>query len=165
MVMASIETLTSSISFTFRYLAEHPEHQRRLAAEPGVAAGAADELLRLHSIVSISRVVKRDTEVAGVQMRAGDRILLCLSLADRDPDQYPEPATADFDRANRTGHLAFGFGAHRCVGARIATVGLTAALRDWHAAIPEYSVPPGSVLVTGGGAACSLQSLPLTWKA
>jgi cytochrome P450 len=165
MVMASIETLTSSISFAFRYLAEHPEHQRRLAADPGVAAGAADELLRLHSIVSISRVVKSDTEVAGVQMRAGERILLCLSLAGRDPDQYPEPATADFDRANRASHLAFGFGAHRCVGAKVATAGLTAALRDWHAAIPAYSVPPGSVLVTGGGAACSLQSLPLTWKA
>ncbi len=165
MVMASIETLTGSISFTFRYLAEHPEHQRRLAADPESAAAAADELLRLHSIVSISRVVKRDTEVAGVGMRAGDRILLSLSLAGRDPHQYPEPIDADFDRSNRASHLAFGYGVHRCVGARVATVGLTAALRDWHAAIPEYSVPQGSVLVTGGGAACSLQSLPLTWKA
>jgi cytochrome P450 len=164
MTMASIETLVTSVSFSFRYLADHPEHQRRLAADPGVAAAAADELLRLHSVVSISRVVTRDTEVAGTRIRAGERILLCLSLAGRDPHHYPDPASADFERDNRASHLAFGFGAHRCVGAKVATSGLTTALREWHAAVPEYAVPAGTVLVTGGGAAASLERLPLRWS-
>ncbi|RZS33952.1 cytochrome P450 [Herbihabitans rhizosphaerae] len=164
MTMAAIDTLTSSMSFGFRYLAEHPAHQRRLAEDPGAAAAAADELLRLHSVVSIARIVARDTEFAGVRMRAGERVMLSLSLAGRDPHQYPEATTADFDRPNRASHLAFGFGAHRCAGARIATGGMIAALREWHAAIPEYSVRLGTELVTGGGAAASLESLPLVWK-
>ena len=164
MGMASLDTLTNSVSFSFRYLAAHPEHQHRLAAEPGIAAGAAEELLRLHSVVSIARTAKRDTEVAGVRVRAGERVLLSLALAGRDPNHYADPAEADFDRANAASHVAFGFGAHRCLGARIATQGLTAALREWHAAIRDYSMPPGTELVTDGGAVCSLENLPLTWQ-
>jgi cytochrome P450 len=164
MGMASLDTLTNSVSFSFRYLAEHPEHQQRLAAEPDVAGQAAEELLRLHSVVSVARTAKRDTEVAGVRIRAGERILLSLALAGRDPHHYPEPDIADFDRPNSATHVAFGFGAHRCLGARIATQGLTAALREWHGAIEDYSIPPGTELVMDGGAVCSLENLPLTWR-
>ncbi|WP_154814223.1 cytochrome P450 [Actinophytocola xinjiangensis] len=164
MGMASLDTLTNSVSFTFRYLAAHPEHQHRLAAEPGIAASAAEELLRLHSVVSIARTATRDTEVAGVRLRAGDRVLLNLSLAGRDPHHYPDPASADFDRANSASHVAFGFGAHRCLGARIATQGLAAALRDWHTSIVDYSVGPGAELAMDGGAVCSLENLPLVWR-
>jgi cytochrome P450 len=164
MGMASLDTLTNSISFSFRYLADHPEHQRRLVT--GTAAGAAaEELLRLHSVVTVARTATRDTEVAGVRIREGERVLLSLSLADRDPDVYPDPTTADFDRANRGAHLAFGFGPHRCLGARIATQGLTAALREWHRAIPEYAITEGADLRTGGGAVCTLRALPLSWQA
>ncbi|HKN97246.1 MAG TPA: cytochrome P450, partial [Pseudonocardiaceae bacterium] len=89
--------------------------------------------------------------------------LLSLALADRDPHQYPDPATADFDRPDRTSHLAFGSGAHRCVGARIATQALTVALREWHAAIQDYTVAAGARPHTAGGAVWSLETLPLTW--
>jgi cytochrome P450 len=162
MGMASLDTLTNSISFSFRYLAGHPEHQHRLA-DPAVAARAAEELLRLHSVVSVARTAKRDTDVAGVRVRAGERILLSLALAGRDPHHYPDAESADFDRANSASHVAFGFGAHRCLGARIATQGLTAALRDWHGAIQDYSMPADTELDMDGGAVCSLENLPLTW--
>lgn len=164
MGMASLDTLTNSVSFTFRYLAGHPAHQHRLAAEPRIAGAAAEELLRLHSVVSIARTATRDTEVAGARIRAGDRVLLNLSLAGRDPHHYPDPAAADFDRHNSATHVAFGFGAHRCLGARIATQGLTAALRDWHSSIVDYSVRPGAELLMDGGAVCSLENLPLVWE-
>ncbi|GAB3458171.1 cytochrome P450 [Actinophytocola sediminis] len=162
MGMASLDTLTNSISFSFRYLAGHPEHQRRLA-DPEVAGRAAEELLRLHSVVSIARTAIQDVEVAGVRIRAGERALFNLSLAGRDPHHYPDPATADFDRSNSASHLAFGFGAHRCLGARIATQGLTSALRDWHQSIQDYSMPAGVELEMDGGAVCSLENLPLVW--
>lgn len=165
MGMASLDTLTNSISFAFRYLADNPGHQHRLAAQPRIAAAAAEELLRLHSVVSIARTATRDVEVAGVRMAKGDRVLLNLSLAGRDPHHYPEAATADFDRADSATHVAFGFGAHRCLGARIATQGLIAALRDWHGSIVDYSVRPGVELVMDGGAVSSLENLPLVWKA
>lgn len=164
MGMASLDTLTNSVSFTFRYLAENPEHQHRLAAEPEIAPRAAEELLRLHSVVSVARTATRDVEIAGVRIRAGERVLLNLSLAGRDPYNYPEPQKADFDRPNSTTHVAFGFGAHRCLGARIATQGLTAALRDWHSSIVDYEIRPDAKLITDGGAVCSLENLPLIWK-
>ncbi len=114
-------------------------------------------------MVSVARTAKRDTEVAGVRVRAGERVLLSLALAGRDPHHYPDPRAADFDRSNSASHVAFGFGAHRCLGARIATQGLTAALRDWHGAIQDYSMPTDTELVMDGGAVCSLENLPLTW--
>ncbi|MGH3773387.1 MAG: cytochrome P450 [Pseudonocardiaceae bacterium] len=138
--VASLDTLTQSINFCFRYLAEHSEHQRRLAADPTVADHAAEELLRLHSVVNVTRTATCDTQLAGVHIRKGDRILLCLSLAGRDPEARPVPATADFDRPEQSRHLAFGAGLHRCVGARIATWALATALREWHRRIPAYSI-------------------------
>lgn len=165
MGMASLDTLTNSVSFTFRYLADHPEHQHRLAAEPDIAGRAAEELLRLHSVVSVARTANRDTEVAGVHIRAGDRVLCNLSLAGRDPHTYPDPAAADFDRSNSATHIAFGYGAHRCLGARVATLGLAAALRDWHSSIVDYRVRSDADLVMDGGAVCSLENLPIVWTA
>jgi cytochrome P450 len=163
MGMASLDTLTNSVSFSFRYLAAHPEHQRTLA-DPSVAPRAAEELLRVHSVVSVARTAKKDTTVAGVRVREGERVLLSLALAGRDPHHYPDPESADFDRPNSASHVAFGFGAHRCLGARVATQGLTAALREWHGSIQDYSMPAGVELEMDGGAVCSLEHLPLSWQ-
>lgn len=160
MGIGSVDTITNSIGFSFRYLATRPDLRQRVAAE---SAAAADELLRLHSVACVARVATRDTEIAGTRVRAGERILLSLALADRDPHQYPEPATADLDRPDRTSHLAFGSGAHRCVGARIATQALTVALREWHEVIQDYALAEGVVPRTAGGAVWSLDTLPLTW--
>jgi cytochrome P450 len=163
MGIGSVDTITNSIGFSFRYLATHPDLQRRLATESAAAGLAADELLRLHSVACVARVATRDTEIAGTRVRAGERILLSLALADRDPCQYPDPASADFDRSDRTSHLAFGSGAHRCVGARIAVQALTVALREWHHAIQDYALAEDADPRTAGGAVWSLGMLPLTW--
>jgi cytochrome P450 len=163
MGIGSLHTINNSASFGFRHLAMHPELQRRLATESDAAERAADELLRLYSVASVARTATRDTEIAGVRIRAGERVLLSLMLADRDSRQYPDPVTADFDRPNRTSHLAFGSGIHRCIGARIATHALTVALREWHAVIRDYAIVDGANIRTNGGMVCSLDTLPLTW--
>lgn len=163
MGIGAVDTITNSIGFSFFHLAAHPELQQRIEAEPGAAANAADELLRLHSVASVARTATRDTEIAGVRIRAGERVFLSFALADRDPHQYPDPATADFNRQNRANHLAFGRGAHRCVGARLATQALTVALREWHAVIRGYAITDGAIPRTAGGAVFSLDTLPLTW--
>ncbi|MGC7102935.1 cytochrome P450 [Amycolatopsis lurida] len=163
MVMASLDTLANSLSFSFHYLAQHTDHQHQLAADPASSVRAAEELLRLHSVVNIARTATRDTTLADAHIAADDRVLLCLSLAGRDPDTYPHPTTADLARPATPGHLAFGAGPHRCLGARIATDALTAALREWHRSIPAYTIPAEADIQTGGGAVCSLDALPLTW--
>lgn len=163
MVMASLGTLANSLNFSFRYLAQHPDRQQLLATDPSTCARAAEELLRLHSVVNVARTATRDTTVAGIHIASGDRLLLCLSMAGRDPAIYPDPDTADFNRPTTPAHLAYGAGPHRCLGARIASHALTAALREWHHRIPAYTIPADAEIRTGGGAVCSVDALPLTW--
>jgi cytochrome P450 len=164
MAMASLDTLSNSLSFGFRFLAEHPQLQHRLAAELIAPAAVVDELLRLHSVVSTARVARRDTTLAGSRIRQGDRVLLCLSLADRDPDTYVDPLEANFDRKNAPGHLAFGAGSHRCLGSGIAIQAFVAAVREWHRRIPSYTMSSDAhEQTTSGGAVSSLSCLPLVW--
>src|SRR6266567_4740878 len=87
MGVGSVDTITNSIGFSFRHLAAHPRLQQRLATEAATEAAtvrerAADELFRLYSVASVARTANRDTEIAGIRIRAGERVLLNLALAD-----------------------------------------------------------------------------------
>lgn len=109
---------------------------------------------------------RRDHRPRRYQQSAACRAGLCPSLADRDPTVFTQPTVAEFDRPSTPGHLAFGAGPHRCLGASIATEAFTSALTEWHHLIPGYA--PASHHTkprTGGGAVCSLDALPLTWPA
>jgi cytochrome P450 len=162
MVMASLDTLANSLSFSF--LAEHPEYQRRLARDPAIVPNAVEELLRLHSVVSIARIATCDTHLCDdVTICAGDRILLCLTNANRDPARYPEPGNACFERPDSNRNVAFGLGAHRCLGALVARKAMTSAIREFHHRIPAYHLAEDARPQVSGGAVCSLDSLPLTW--
>jgi cytochrome P450 len=164
MVLGTVYTLSSTISFSFRHLAQHATEREHLTTHPDLVDTAANELLRLHSVANSVRIATRDTTIADTSIAEGDRLLLCLSLADRDPDTYPNPTALRFDRPPNPGHLAFGYGPHRCLGARIATHALTAALREWHQHIPAYTIRDDTTTIrTGGGSVCSLNALPLTW--
>lgn len=160
MVLASVFTLTNSIGFGFHHLATHPSARLRAIEQP---RHAAEELLRLHSVTNVVRTATRDTHLAGTRIATGDRILLSLSLADRDPAAFADPTTLRFDRPPTPGHLAYGAGPHRCLGARIASQALTSALTEWHRRIPTYVLRGDAAITTGGGAVCSLDTLPLTW--
>jgi cytochrome P450 len=164
MAMASLDTLSNSISFGFRYLADHPELQHRLATGLIQPVAVVDELLRLHSVVSTARTARHDTTLAGATIREGERVLVCLSLADRDPQAYHEPMQVNTDRKTARGHLAFGAGSHRCLGSGIANQAFASALQEWHRRIPSYTLSDhGDEPITSGGAVCSLSSLPLVW--
>jgi cytochrome P450 len=65
-------------------------------------------------------VVRRDVQIAGVQLPAGSRIMLRFAAANRDPVKYHQPDTLDPERRNAGTHLAFGAGIHHCIGASLA---------------------------------------------
>ena len=161
--MAGLDTLVTVAGFSFRFLAEHPEHRRQLAASPALAPQAAEELLRVHSIASVSRTATRDTELCGVRIRRGDRILAATSLANRDPREFDAATEVRFDRpANR--HIAYGAGPHRCIGSHLASRELAIILEEFHRRIPEYGLPDGYRVRTGGGALASIEAVPLVWR-
>ncbi|MFG1797758.1 cytochrome P450 [Nocardia sp. NPDC049149] len=163
LALASLDTAANSLGFAFKYLAEHPQHQHTLATDPELTTAAVEELLRLHSVANLLRTAVTDHELCGMTIHRGDRILLSPTLAHRDPRAYNEPSAAHWNRPTQTQHLAFGIGAHRCVGATLARTALRSAITSFHAQIPSYRIPPEAEIKTTCGVTNEIHSLPLVW--
>jgi cytochrome P450 len=162
--IAGLDTVTAVSSFAFRTLAERPDLQQALATDDGsLTPRAVEELLRAHAIVNAARTATRDAVIAGdVAVKKGDRVLLATSFATRDPSEFPEPHTIDFDRdSNR--HLAFGAGPHRCLGSHLARVELRVALEEFHRRIPSYHLVADEPPRIHGGGVFGLDRLTLEW--
>jgi cytochrome P450 len=108
-------------------LARHPEAARRLAADPGLAATATDELLRYDTPLQMfERWVLEDLEWDGHRLSRGDKVGLLFGSANRDPDAFEAPDALVLDRP-RNQHVSFGGGTHFCLGAPLARIELEEA--------------------------------------
>jgi cytochrome P450 len=105
-------------------LFDHPEELDRLRAEPSLLPNAIHELLRFTTPVTIGATAyaTEDLEFSGCPVKRGEAVTYALLAADHDPAKFPEPERFDIARAPRHGelHLAFGGGAHYCLGAMLA---------------------------------------------
>lgn len=89
----------------------------------------------------VPRSVKQDFEMRGVELKAGDAVMLVIGAADDDETEFGEPRV-DFGRdPNR--HVAFGVSHHLCLGAHLARLELRVALEELHRRIPDYRIPDG----------------------
>jgi cholest-4-en-3-one 26-monooxygenase len=117
MVIAGNETTRNSLSGGMHALIEKPAERRKLEQNPSVLPTAIEEILRWVSPVNhMRRTATRDTEVRGVKIAAGDKVVLWYPAANRDPDAFDRPETFDVTRTPND-HLAFGIGEHFCLGA------------------------------------------------
>ena len=162
MLIAGLDTVTATLDCEMTYLARHPEARQRLVADPAVTAGAVEELLRWESPVQmVVRVIKQDSELAGVSMQAGDHAVVMIGAANLD-DEFPDADRVDFEReANR--HLAFGAGPHRCLGSHLARLEQRVALEEWHRRIPDYWIADGVDIHCSPGIR-QAERLPLVWS-
>jgi cytochrome P450 len=85
--------------------------------------------------------VLRDTEIAGVRVRAGERLLLMWAAANRDPAVYDRPDEIDLARDTRS-HLGFGWGIHHCIGAPLARLEARLAIEELLAATDDVALAP-----------------------
>jgi cytochrome P450 len=162
MFVAGFDTTAGMLSMAARFFATHDEARRQLAADPSRFPDAIEEIVRLHAFVQSSRRVQQDVEIAGVQMRAGDQVLLPTSLASRDPAAVECPVDFDLDRSpNR--HYGFGAGPHRCVGAHLARMELRVGLEEWFRLIPEFELAPDFVVPFAPGHVIGISELRLAW--
>jgi cytochrome P450 len=139
MLLAGYETTSGAMGLSLIHLAEHPEQQAQLFADPsGLAHTAVNELLRYVSPVQVfCRNASHDLDLHGERVPAGDVVLLAYGAANHDPRAFPEPDRCVLDRRpNR--HVAFGHGRHLCLGANLARLELTIMLERFAELFPEF---------------------------
>ena len=143
------ETTRHVISGGVEELLAHPDQHAKLAADPdGLMQGAVEEMLRWVSpIKNMARTATHDVELSGARIKAGQEILLLYPSANRDEAVFDDPETFDITR-NPNPHLAFGFGAHFCLGNQLARLELRvmverllARLPDLHLAVDRADLP------------------------
>jgi cytochrome P450 len=160
--IAGLDTVSASISLQFLHLAQHPELRDRLVADPSLIPDAVEEMLRFESLIIAGRTVTADTDLLGVRMKKGDRIVMNTVAADRDPRQFRDPDTVDFERSpNR--HMAFGVGPHRCVGSHLARIELRIAYEEMHHRLPTYRLAPDAVVHRHADNVHGVDRVPLVW--
>ena len=120
LLSAGIDTTVNGIAACIYALASHPDQWNLLRQDPSLAKLAFEETIRWESPVqTFFRTTTRDVEVAGIRIPAGEKVLLFLGAANRDPRRWPDPDRFDIKR-NASGHVGFGMGIHRCVGQTVA---------------------------------------------
>jgi cytochrome P450 len=129
LLVAGHETTVGLISNAILALLRHPDQLALLIADPGLAASAVEETLRYDAPVQMTgRVAKGPMQVGGLTADTGALVLLLLAAAGRDPAMYPDPDRFDI-RRGAASHLAFAAGPHFCLGAPLARLEATVAVR------------------------------------
>lgn len=130
LIVAGQETTSNLIANAMLCFAEHPGERARLAAAPELLPSAIEEVLRFRSPVQwIFRVTTSDVALHGQTIPAGQVVIPIPGAANRDPGVFPEPNRFDIARSPNP-HLAFGHGAHFCIGAPLARLEARIALSD-----------------------------------
>ncbi|MFG3094913.1 cytochrome P450 [Streptomyces sp. NPDC048202] len=164
LLVAGHETTTNFIGNAALALLQHPDSWLRLRKEPELLPTALEELLRFDSPVGIAtfRYSTEELTLGGTVIPAGVPVLIAPGAANRDPARFPAPDRLDLDRS-ATGHLAFGHGIHRCLGAPLARAEAELALGALLSRFPDarLAVPPEELAWRHTRLMRGLVSLPL----
>ncbi|WP_211241367.1 cytochrome P450 [Pseudonocardia spinosispora] len=148
LVAAGGESTAGLIANGARLLATHPAVQDQLRADPTRIGAFLEEALRLESpFRGHYRHVRAETTLGGATLPAGSHILLLWGSANRDADTFERPDDLILDRPNLRSHLAFGRGAHFCVGANLARMEATVALSTLLAQSATVTLAPDTAPV------------------
>lgn len=142
-VVAGVESLSSFMSIFAMNLAQMADVQDALRQEPKLMKSAIEESLRYNtSAQRFKRVLTRDVELHGQQMREGDFVVLAYGSANRDERQFPDADNYDLHR-NPKGHLGFGTGKHFCIGNDFARMVMERAMNVFLAEQPPFQLASG----------------------
>ena len=153
-VNAGLDTTTNSSAHIVLLLDERPDLREQLRLDPSLLPTAIEELLRyLTPLPMLARVTTKDVRVGdgdeAVTIPEGDKVALHWLAANHDPDQFVDPDQVLLDRQpNR--HLAFGQGAHLCIGVHLARLQLRIVLEEIFRRMPDLTVVREDVVRVGG---------------
>jgi cytochrome P450 len=165
-LLAGHQTTASMLGLSAYALLRNPAQLAWLRKNTDRMDAAAEELLRFLSVVSAGppRIATQDVEVDGTLIRAGELVVLSELAANRDPEFVERPEQLDLGRAAQP-HLAFGHGAHRCLGAALARLQLRIAVPALLQRFPDLALaaPAGEIRFRTETVAYGVVDLPITW--
>ncbi len=165
LLVAGHETTANMISLGTVALLENPEQLAAIVADPSRTPAAVEELLRYFSIVdaATSRTARADVEIGGVLIREGEGVVALGWSANRDPDAFADPDVLDIERGARH-HVAFGYGAHQCLGQNLARMELQIVFDTLLRRIPGLRLASAvDELPFKDANVYGLHELPVTW--
>jgi cytochrome P450 len=160
---AGLDTVTASLDCLVARLAGDADLQRQARESGDGLRKMIEELLRVETPVSmVFRYATADMEMHGVQIAAGDMVMMLIGAADTDDTVFADAMTVDPGRDN-TRHMAFGGGIHRCLGSHLARLELTVAFEEMFAVLGEFRLADGAQADFMPGIRTA-KTLPLQWE-
>ena len=164
LLSAGIDTTVNGIGAAVYCLARFPEQWQRLRNDPTLARSAFEEAVRFESPVqTFFRTTTREVEIGGHVIGEGEKVLMFLAAANRDPRRWENPDQYDITRKT-SGHVGYGSGVHMCVGQLVARL-------EGEAILATLAQRVGTIEITGpvtrrfNNTLRGLESLPVSIKA
>lgn len=141
LIVAGNETTRNLINHSLVALVENPDQAQRLRDDPSLWDSGVEEMLRWgSSIHNFRRTATEDTEIRGVPIKEGDKVVLYYASANRDEEAFPDPHTFDVARTPND-HVTFGGGGvHFCLGASLARAEIKATMRQIVDRLPDIEL-------------------------
>jgi pentalenolactone synthase len=166
LLFAGHETTVVAIGMGALILLANPRPRQALRDDLGLVPAAVEEMLRAPGKGGggIPRYARADLQISGVQVRAGDLVLLDNGAANHDAKAFPDPDRFDITR-QAASHLTFGHGPRYCIGARLARIELQSVFSQLIPRFPgmRLAVPTEELTLDTGVLTGGLTRLPVTW--
>jgi pimeloyl-[acyl-carrier protein] synthase len=158
------ETTMNLIGNGLLALLHNPQQMERLRRQPLLIKSAVEELLRYDSPVQFTaRIAKTTSQIRGQKIYRGQKVMLMLGAANRDPQQFPEPDRLDISRQENR-HLAFGSNIHYCIGAALARVEGQIAINTLLQRMPQLQLADSPLEWQENLSYHGLKALPVTFQ-
>lgn len=143
-IVAAHETTANATANALRLLLKDRRLWEQLCADPSLIPNAVEECLRFSgSIIAWRRVALADSEVGGIAIPKGAKLLIVMTSANHDGRHFENADEIDLYRENTTDHLSFGYGSHQCMGKNLARMEMRVFLEEFTRRLPHMEIVPG----------------------
>lgn len=145
-VAGGLDTTQALLGSSWVHLGRHRDQLDALRSDMSLLGNAIEEMLRYFAPQqALSRIATRDVEVGGVEIKKGEKLLMCWASANRDEAEFENPEAFDLRRSvNR--HMSFGVGTHRCMGSNLTRLEARVCLEEVLNRLPDYRLVEDGVV-------------------